>query len=240
MDKKIENAVKKMKAMIDRNGPDYLHEEPYLVYKELNDSDSTDIKVAGAILLTLTMGIDRNVSCNDNLEELSKLIQKECCLNQEMSDILAEVFLTLYSRDNENEWKEKNLSGWTQFQNTSFDFTWEGFSVWRVSNGSVDCHFHAEIVLKPGRTIKANRELLGALKDNPFMTQEAITKYYQKKISEYLDCEFEEYCTCEDYYEPVAEDFEIDYYVKKWCTENGFTMVLCEGDGHDDGYEPSF
>ena len=56
----------------------------------------------------------------------------------------------------------------------------------------------------------------------------------------YLDDEFERYCTCEDYYQPVVEDFEFDYYLEKWCEKNGFEIVSYEGDGHDDGYEPSF
>ena len=32
---------------------------------------------------------------------------------------------------------------------------------------------------------------------------------------------FERYCTYEDYYQPVVEDFEFDYYLEKWCEKNG-------------------
>lgn len=78
------------------------------------------------------------------------------------------------------------------------------------------------------------------LKKNPFTTPESIRKHYETELRKYLDCEFEEYCTCDDYYQPVVEDFEIDYYVNTWCKENGFTIVLCEGNGYDDGYEPFF
>lgn len=49
------------------------------------------------------------------------------------------------------------------------------------------------------------------------MTKEAIHQYYENNLREYLDAEFEEYCTCDDYYQPVAEDFEITSYVSDWC-----------------------
>ena len=53
-----------------------------------------------------------------------------------------------------------------------------------------------------------------------------------------MDYEFEDYCTCDDYYQPVAEDFELEAYLKDWCDDNGFKIVSCEGDGGDGGYEP--
>ena len=42
----------------------------------------------------------------------------------------------------------------------------------------------------------------------------------------------------DDYYQPVVEDFELDYYLKKWCKKNGFKVISCEGDGDDSGFEP--
>ena len=44
----------------------------------------------------------------------------------------------------------------------------------------------------------------------------------------------------DDYYQPVAEDFEIDYYASEWCGKHGFELVSCEGGGGDGGYEPKF
>ena len=65
----------------------------------------------------------------------------------------------------------------------------------------------------------------------------AIREIYVKNLKEYLDREFEEYCTCDDYYQPVVEDFELDYYLKDWCKKNGFKVISCEGDGDDSGFE---
>jgi hypothetical protein len=162
MDNGMKNIVERLKVLIDKNGLAYLSEEPYLTYKELASLESVDAKTPGAIMLTLVRGIERDIKNYDNSEEASKLIQKECCFNKRMADRIVEIFLALYSKENEN------------------------------------------------------------------------------KLGKYLDGEFEEYCTCDDYYQPVVEDFEIDYYVKEWCKKNGFIVVSCEGDGYDDGYEPSF
>lgn len=232
--------VNKLKLLIDKNGPDYLYKEPYLTYRELTASSDIDEKLAGAILLVLVRGICQDVGRYDNRERLSELIQNECCFNKEMSDRLAEIFCDLYSKDNEDAWKAMKLNGWKQFLKSDFCCKWNGFSVWNADGGSVDCHFEADFILKPAESSRADEELSHALSENPFMTQEAITECYKKRICKYLDYEFEEYCTCDDYYQPVVEDFEIDYYVKEWCRENEFELVSCEGDGYDDGYEPSF
>ena len=70
------------------------------------------------------------------------------------------------------------------------------------------------------------------------MKADAIQKIYVKSLKGYLDREFEEYCTCDDYYQPVVEDFELDYHLKDWCKKNGFKIISCEGDGDDSGFEP--
>jgi len=240
MDYTIKSTVEKLKTLIDKNGPAYLSDKPYLTYKELVASDLIDEKIAGAIMLALVMGIDRGVMNHDAPEEVSKMIQKECCFNKKMADRLSLIFFALYSQDNEAEWKARKLNGWKQFLKADFYYTWKGFSVWQTSGGSVDCYFEAKIVLKPAESIKKDEELSHALNNNPFMSREEITEYYKQKVRDYLDDEFEEYCTCEDYYQPVVEDFEIDIRVSEWCDRTGFEVVSCKGDGDDGGFEPSF
>jgi len=70
------------------------------------------------------------------------------------------------------------------------------------------------------------------------MKADAIRKIYVKSLKGYLDRELEEYCTCDDYYQPVVEDFELDYHLKDWSKKNGFKIISCEGDGDDSGFEP--
>ena len=71
----------------------------------------------------------------------------KCHLKKDMAERLTTIFLSLYSRENESEWGSKFMDGLTQFLNESFTCSWKGFAVWRESNGGVNCHYEAEIVL---------------------------------------------------------------------------------------------
>ena len=78
------------------------------------------------------------------------------------------------------------------------------------------------------------------LKKNPFISSDAIYKLFDEELGDYLNREFEDYCTCDDYYQPVVEDFELEYHVRGWCKKNGFELLSYEGNGRDEGYEPKF
>lgn len=211
MAKTEEKTVAKLREIIDSEGPAYLENEPYLVYKELVDSRAADRKMAGAVLHALVSGSLNDAKNNCSIQELSESVQKECCFIKSMADKIAQIFLLLYSPDNKTAWEEKDKEGLRQFLGDEFTFTWKGFSVWDAGNGTVDCHYKAEIVLMPTESIR-----------------------------EYLDNKFEEYCTEDDYYQPVVEDFDIDYQVSEWSKENGFEVVSCDGNGENSGYEPKF
>ena len=157
-----------------------------------------------------------------------------------MSEKLSTIFLSLYSIANKEEWKNRKLEGLSQFLKMNFSCIWDGLSIWQTEGGSVDCHYEAEMILRPIDPDCIGKKLSDLLNKNPFMTREAISDFYENDIRNWLDEEFERYCSCEDYYQPVVEDFEFDYYLAEWCRKNGFEIVSYEGDGHDDGYEPSF
>ena len=234
----MESVAEKLKVLIDENGPKYLTEEPYKVYKELLRSGVTDRKTAGALLMLFASGIPDLVKPENDPVFLSKLIQRDCCLNKKMADILADIVLSLHSRENEDEWKNKDMAGMERFRKEKLSVKWHGFATWDAGGGGVDCYYNADIVIKPLKNLVINDELSGLLKKNPFMKTEDIRKLYVKDLKEHLDYEFEDYCTCDDYYQPVAEDFELEAYLKDWCDDNGFKIVSCEGDGGDGGYEP--
>ena len=101
-------------------------------------------------------------------------------------------------------------------------------------------YYDADIVLNPVKKAGETDGLKSMIKKNPFVTAEAIHKFYEKELCKYLNPEFEVYCTCVDYYQPVVEDFELVYYVKEWVKKNGFNVISCNGDGRDEGYEPKF
>ena len=230
----------KLKELIDKNGPAYLVEEPYRVYKELTETKSADRKTAGAILCFLVSEAAGKASGDSDAAELSNAVQKECGFNKRVADRLAEIMLCLYSSYNRQKWAGKDGEGLRTFLDEEFAYTWEGFAVWDEGNGTVDCSYEANIVLKPTEEASKDKELARRLKKNTFVEKEDIYKFFAEKLREYLDCEFEEYCTEDDYYQPVAEDFEIEYHVTEWSKENGFKVISCDGHGGDGGYEPKF
>ena len=234
----MENIAEKLKGIIDSNGPEYLSEEPYKVYKILVEEKAVDKKIAGALLYLLTTEVICSVKPGDENSSLSKAIQRECSFNKNMADQLAAILLALYSKDNEKEWKDKDLAGLENFRKEKLTVKWEGFATWSVSGGGVDCYYTADIVIAPAKNLAIDDELEKQLRKNRFMKTEAISSHYGKVLRKYLDREFEEYCTCDDYYQPVVEDFELDYYLKEWCKKNGFKLISCEGEGDDSGFEP--
>ena len=232
--------IGKLKELIDKNGLDYLTDKPHSVYKELAEKDQNNAIIAGAILMLLASGIWNGAKLIKDKDELSKKLQKDCCFNKKMSDRLAYIIQTLYSKDNKAEWKNRKGEGLEQFLAQEHTFRWEGFSVWDAGNGTVDCFYDADVILKPTKEVKNNKELQKRLKKNPFILLEAIYNFFDEELCDYLNREFEEYCTCDDYYQPVVEDFELEYRVNEWCKKYGFEIVSCEGGGRDGGYDPKY
>ncbi len=240
MEDRIEKIIDELKTAVDQNGPDYLTQEPYKVYERLKNSKNVSKKTSGLILYALVNDVQSEAAPDIDPVLLSKKIQTECSLNQKAADLLSAIFLGLYSRENEESWAEKNLEGFKRFLEDEFVCQWEGFAVWDAGDGTVDCYFQAEIILAPTKDLVADKGLSEMLKLNPFTTKEVITQYFRKSLEDYLDGEFEDYCTEDDYYQPVCEDFDIDYYVSQWCKEYGFDLVSCNGGGGDGGYEPKY
>lgn len=235
----IMKIIDKLKELVDENGPKYLEDNPYKTFIELIESGTSDRSTAGAVLCFLVSGLSQNISSDSDIAELSKQIQKECGFNKKMADRIATIFAQLYSQENEEEWKKKDMGGLKGFLKEEMTCSWEGYAYWDAGSGGVDCHYEAEIVLMPTEQIVIDGTLDRALKKNPFMTKEAVEEHYKAKLKKYLDCEFEDYCTCDDYYQPCVEDFMVDRdAVGAWCKENGFELKECDGDGYDDGYEP--
>lgn len=242
MTKDIESVVDCLKGIIDRNGPSYLTDEPYEVFKRLIETGATDRKTAAAILYVLVSGSleDMKSECETNV--LSEKVRRECGLNKRMADQTANILHSLYSGSHRKEWESKELEGLRQFLAEEFTFSWRGFAVWDEGNGTVDCHYEAEIVLDPTEAVSEDEELSQKLKKNPFISKNEIHDLFSKRLKEYLDDEFEDYCTEDDYYQPVVEDYgaNLEYDLSEWCKKNGFELVSFEGDGDDDGYEPKF
>ena len=107
MAKTSEEIAGKLKELIDKNGPTYLVDNPFQVYKELIQSKNADKKTAGAILCFLVSNIAVDIEQISDQTELVKAIQKECGFNKNVSDKLAEIMICLYSPLNKQKWAEK-------------------------------------------------------------------------------------------------------------------------------------
>lgn len=236
----IESIVGALEEIINQNSPKYLIDEPYRVYLELVGSGSADRKTAAALLHLLASGMLKTTDICCEEEELSGAIRRECSLNKRMADRLAIIMNMLYSKDNKREWRRKDLKGLSQFLGEEFSYEWKGFAVWDAGNGTVDCHYEASIILRPTELVSKDEELVKLLTKNSFTSKGEIRNLFARRLKDYLDYEFEDYCTGDDYYQPVVEDFgaNLEYDLPKWCKENGFEFVSCEGDGGDEGYEP--
>ena len=227
-----------LKEMVDKNSPGYLADEPYAVFEELIASGVAKKRTAGAILYFLVSGMLERLDEDRSFDDLSKEIQKTCSFNKKMADMLASIFLSLYSPSNREEWKSMDLQGLERFRNTDLLLEWNGFATWDAGSVSIDCHYEAEIELKAAGSLVVDNALSAMLEKNPFMTAKEIWNYYSGNLTDHLDQKFDWYCTCEEYYEPVVEDFELEYYAKDWCEKNGFELIRCEGEGDDSGYIP--
>lgn len=241
MTKSMQRVMVRLREMILEHGPHYMTENPYSVHKDLVGNGLTDRKTAGAILCFLVSGLADDGVQDIDKTDYSKSIQKACGFNKKTADQLAELFLGLYSNDNRELWKSLERKGAEEFLAEDFACEWNGNAVWDEGNGYVDCCYSAKIVLKPTEeAINKNKKLITLLNKNPFMARADIHDFFVKELSKYLDDEFDSYCKCDDYYQPVVEDFEIEYNIKEWCIKKGFMFVRCEGDGGDSGYEPKF
>ena len=123
----IEDMVKALKEIVDKNGPNYLAEEPFQVYTELIRSGNADRKTAAALLHLLASGLLETTDPGYDAELLSDSIRKECSLNKRMADRLAIILHTLSSQDNKREWRSKEKEGLTQFLNEDFFIRLERF-----------------------------------------------------------------------------------------------------------------
>ena len=148
------------------------------------------------------------------------------------------MYIALFSEENEKTWAENEFSGLKEFMQKDCNFHWRGEATWEPGGGYVVCHYNADIVIRPLPKCADDRALKEMLDRNPFTNANVIARLFMDALIDNLDYKFEEYCTEDDYYQPVVEDFEVNYYVEEWCKACGFELISCEGTGEDDGYEP--
>ncbi|MBQ9154987.1 MAG: hypothetical protein IJ130_14390 [Solobacterium sp.] len=227
----------RLKELIDKEGPEYLSEYPDQVYRYLVRETDTDDIFCAAVLYTLHAGVNESAKRINDRKKLSSVISDTCSLKKKLADDIAELYVLLYSSDNLQNWNEQNLAGLNEFTGSEQKFEWDGYYVWDAGSVTMDCRYHAEISAEAVQPLKCSL-LAEKLKKNPFLSVDKIHDLFQKDLKEHLENAFDEYCGCDDYYPPVTEDFEMEYYAQEWCRENGFEMIQADGDGITGDFEP--
>ena len=235
--KDVKFIVKDLKAVIDREVLDFLKEHPDKVYDFLLKSDSVDKNSALALFTSLKLDVPIFMEKSRSAEEILEHIHSLDFYSESVCVLLSKVYGALYSENNRIFWSEKEYTGVKSFLEKDLKVAWIGFAEWSCDQGSVDCRFKAMITLRSCDENRVYNALGQELKNNPFLSEENITKLFSKSLTNYLDNEFYDYCVSDDYYEPVAEDFEVDYYVKEWCKENGFEIISVNGKGQTGEFE---
>lgn len=238
MDDNITGIIQNLKEMIDKYGPDFLENNPYMAFENLVKENKKDKVIASAVLMLLSSGTWTKVKNIGDKEKIAETIKRRCCYNKKMADCLTEILYGLYSDMNKTEWKENINKGLKQFIGSQFEVKWEGHSSWSTHTVYMPCEYVATICLKAKNELMNNEKIKLMLKANPFTEKKTFIKYYKDKLTDYLDSEFDDYCVDDDYYPPCVEDFFAYEIVETWCKDNGFELVSFDGNGWDEGYEP--
>ena len=122
----------------------------------------------------------------------------------------------------------------SDFYNNSIEITWEGESIWRGYRDNLECSYEAEIIIKPSKSDVLENNIKKITEDHAAFSIGDICNCFSQSLINYLDFEFNDFCANSAFSQPDPDDFPIKYNVSSWCSENGFEMVSCNGDGDAD------
>ena len=234
-----------LKNIVDGEGIDFLSRNPMDVYKKLISSADADLKLCRCVLIVLLAGItdqvrDYQPDGDNNVALFLKWIQSECCFKKSTADGLAKMFLSLFSPENMTAWSSQEESGFREFCEAEWEYSFEGEETWHSGGGHVDCSCIVGIDFSVSDPDKARKMVARALALNPFLTDEAIYELFAKKLDELLDRELYEYATGDDYYQPYMEDFGVNCQpaVEKFCKESGLDLLNLTCTGEEVDFEP--
>ena len=225
--------AKRLKKVIEENGLDYLMENSFKIYSLLLKEKVASPLSARMILLTLLAKVHLKAKELADAKELAQYIQRSCCLNKEMADFLSSIYVELFSAENQEEWKKKAGMGFDDFCRREWEFSWDGDCEWRHRGGTMDCSCSATARIKIVNPQQLGSELQQMLEKNPFIASSDIFDYYQFILCDLLDSDFEEYCTSDDYYPPVVEDYNGNFYdiVEEFCKKYGMQLIAYDYSG---------
>ena len=236
---KKELIIAKLKEIIDEKGTECLSSDSAEeVYRQLCEA-GVEKQQTAAVNHTLLMGLPQFCRQQKALdkETVSEKIQKNCYFRKSYADDLADIYISLYSKENQKAWKQKENTGLKSFLKKEHTIEWNGYEMWEIDNVYVDCSYHAVITIKSATESAYDKELEKMLKKNPFLDEKKIYEFFRNSMIHYLDSKFSSYCDANDYYPPVSEDFEAEEYAESWCAQHGFDLLDFEGGGETSDYQ---
>ena len=236
----MEKMLTSLKEIIDREGEEFLTASPFDVYRELEKKKVGSVE-RRTVLCTLLAGMPKKAKECADAGVLSGAIQRNCCFRKNVSDRLAEMYVALYSTENQSAWDKKHEQGFRDFCQKSWTFQWEGYATWHTDGGHIDCSASAEYELRVMDQDVFRKQVAERLRSNPFTTAEWMFKHMEQVLNRYLEDDLDEYVDDDDYDPPVMEDYwpyrQEDF--EDYCRKLGFEVISFDGDADMDDYEPN-
>lgn len=236
-----EKMLTSLREIIDREGDAYLTASPFEVYQELGKKKVGSLD-RRTVLCTLLAGIPKKAKNGAEAAALSGTIQRSCCFRKNVSDRLAEMYVELYSMENQTAWDEKREQGFRDFCQKNWTFQWKGAATWHANGGHTDCSAWAEYELRVVNQELLRKQIAQRLQVNPFTTADWIFKHMQQVLNKYLQDDLDMYVDDDDYYPPVMEDYwynsQEDF--EAYCRKLGLEVISFDGDADMDDFEPDF
>ncbi len=201
-------------AIINEKGPAYPEKEPYLTYQTLLEKGA-DPKKARLILLTLAASIPKLTNCASQ-EELSKVIQQECCLKRKPADSLATLYLKMYSPAPKPASDVQYVDHFPAFCEGTWKLDWKGEAIWPGDYYSMKCTaaISADIIVEDKEL--ARQTVADFLESNPGADAEAIWDHMHGKIAAKLNSDLHEFAIDDTYYKPDMGMYESNAVTDLW------------------------
>lgn len=216
-------------AIIAEKGPKYPEKNPYSTYQTLL-KQGADAKKARLILLTLAANIPEKAQ-GMSQEELSKVIQEECCLKSKPAESLATMYTKLYSPAQRTAWDSQKEGGFRAFCEGSWTLKWDGKDVWYHDGDEMNCYADAKATFGVADEALARKQVASLLRKNPFADAKDIWNHFTKMLKECMDEDLSDYVIPEGYYPPAMDGYSPEDALQKYCKEIGLKLlsISCEG-----------
>lgn len=194
-----------LKTLIEDKGYDYIYDYPYDTYQYLCRNTNIETELSSIILYTLVSKIGKRAKKRSSIKAN---ITKTMFLNAEMSEVVLNIFSSLYGEKNLSEIANGEYKGLEEFCSNEWNFTIESNTTWEPRYGAnKDYSIEFDFTVKVCDKQIVEKEFKEKLQKNPFLTAKDILDFYVNSLEEKLDHDFWDYCQSDDYYEPYVDEY---------------------------------